>query len=58
MTFTEVAEGTLVVWTSTFQVRFPFGATLTRVLAKPVVTHVFGAILDAADTALSARQSR
>ncbi|MEU9117493.1 SRPBCC family protein [Streptomyces sp. NPDC048483] len=54
MTFTEVAEGTLVVWTTTFQVRFPFGAALTRVIAKPVVAHVFGKILNAADTALTA----
>ncbi|MEV5238013.1 SRPBCC family protein [Streptomyces cinnamoneus] len=51
MTFTEVAEGTLVVWTTTFQV--PLGAAFTRVVAKPVIAHVFGRILDAADTALT-----
>ncbi|MDH6126019.1 SRPBCC family protein [Kitasatospora sp. GP82] len=54
MTFAEVAGGTEVVWTTTFQVRFPFGATITRVLAKPVIAHVFGNILDAAGTALTA----
>ncbi|MEU1310935.1 SRPBCC family protein [Streptomyces cinnamoneus] len=53
MTFTEVAEGTLVVWTTTFQVPVPFGAAFTRVVAKPVIGHVFGRILDAAGTALA-----
>ncbi|GAA4890434.1 SRPBCC family protein [Streptomyces coeruleoprunus] len=54
MTFTEVPEGTLVVWTTTFQVRAPFGAALTRVLAKPLIAHVFGRILDTAGAALTA----
>lgn len=54
MTFTEVAEGTLVVWTTTSEVRLPFfGAAITRVLVKPLISHVFGSILDAADTALT-----
>ncbi|MFB7629608.1 SRPBCC family protein [Streptomyces sp. NPDC056149] len=54
MTFTEVPGGTLVVWTTAFQVPLPVvGAALTRVLAKPVVAHVFGKILDAADAALT-----
>ncbi|WEB44352.1 SRPBCC family protein [Streptomyces yunnanensis] len=54
MTFTEVPGGTLVAWTTTFQVPLPLvGAALTRVVAKPVVAHVFGKILDAADTALT-----
>lgn len=55
MTFTEVAEGTLVVWTTTCQVRLPFGASITRVVVKPVIAHVFGKILAAADTALTAK---
>ncbi|MDF3289882.1 SRPBCC family protein [Streptomyces silvisoli] len=58
MTFTEVAGGTLVVWTTTCQVRLPFGAAITRVLAQPVIAHVFGKILDAADTALTADRPR
>ncbi|MFI1968390.1 SRPBCC family protein [Streptomyces cinnamoneus] len=53
MTFTEVDEGTLVVWTTTFQVRLPFGAAITRRFAKPVIAHVFGKILEAAGTALT-----
>ncbi|MEU7168218.1 SRPBCC family protein [Streptomyces morookaense] len=56
MTFTEVAEGTLVVWTTTSEVRLPFGAAITRVLAKPVISHVFGTILDAADRELTGRR--
>ncbi|MFF4407563.1 SRPBCC family protein [Streptomyces sp. NPDC001404] len=60
MTFTEVAEGTLVVWTTTTEVRLPFGAgaAVTRALAGPVVSHVFGRILDAADTALTGKTAR
>ncbi|MFJ6618425.1 SRPBCC family protein [Kitasatospora sp. NPDC091335] len=54
MTFTEVAGGTEVVWTTTFQVRLPFGAALTRAVAKPVIAHTFGRILAAADAALTA----
>ncbi|MER6046343.1 SRPBCC family protein [Streptomyces sp. NPDC001793] len=55
MTFTEVPGGTQVAWTTSFQVPLPLvGAALTRALAKPVVAHVFGRILDAADTALTA----
>ncbi|MEV4434442.1 SRPBCC family protein [Streptomyces sp. NPDC049555] len=50
MTFTEVEGGTLVEWTTSFQA--PLGARATRLLA-PVVAHVFGRILDAADTALA-----
>ncbi|MGW1195489.1 SRPBCC family protein [Streptomyces sp. NPDC002536] len=57
MTFTAVAEGTLVVWTTTTEVRLPFGAAITRVLAGPVVSHVFGKILDAADTALTGKSA-
>ncbi|MGG2459250.1 SRPBCC family protein [Streptomyces sp. RGM 3693] len=59
MTFTEVAEGTLVVWTTICQIPAPFGAdAVTRVLVKPVLTHVFGAILDAADAALTTNRAR
>ncbi|KIZ16107.1 SRPBCC family protein [Streptomyces natalensis] len=55
MTFAEVPEGTLVTWTTRFQLPLPFiGAPLTRAFAKPVIGHVFGKILDAADTALTA----
>jgi hypothetical protein len=57
MTFTEVAEGTEVVWTTTSEVRLPFGAAITRVLVKPLIAHVFGGILDAADQALTANQA-
>ncbi|KAA9166540.1 SRPBCC family protein [Amycolatopsis acidicola] len=53
MTFAETPGGTEVVWTSTMQVRLPFGAAITRAVAKPVLGYVFGKILDAADTALS-----
>ncbi|MGW2817806.1 SRPBCC family protein [Streptomyces sp. NPDC001415] len=52
MTFTEVDGGTEVVWTTRFEVRVPFGATLTR-LAKPLVTHVFANILTTAARALT-----
>ncbi|KJY42751.1 hypothetical protein VR41_06410 [Streptomyces sp. NRRL B-1568] len=55
MTFTEVAEGTLVVWTTKFQAPWPLGGAFTRVVGKPVLARVFGAILDAADTALTAK---
>ncbi|QGV82015.1 SRPBCC family protein [Streptomyces ficellus] len=54
MTFSETSGGTLVEWTTTFEVRAPFAAAaLTRVFAKPVVAHVFGDILRAADAALT-----
>ncbi|MGW7411046.1 SRPBCC family protein [Streptomyces sp. NPDC054863] len=57
MTFTEVEGGTEVTWTTTFQVRFPFGAALTRAVGKPVVGHAFGKILEAADAALAPGRS-
>ncbi|AJE83557.1 hypothetical protein SLNWT_3181 [Streptomyces albus] len=53
LTFTEVPGGTRVVWTTTAQVRLPFGALLTRRLVKPLLVRVFGRILDAADAALT-----
>ncbi|MCS0638782.1 SRPBCC family protein [Streptomyces sp. LP05-1] len=54
MTFTEVPGGTRVDWTTTFGVGVPLiGATLTRTVAKPVIAHVFGSVLAAADAALT-----
>jgi hypothetical protein len=53
MTFSEVAGGTRVRWSTTAEIRPPFGATFTRLLLKPVLTRVFGAILDTANTALA-----
>ncbi|MFD0274362.1 SRPBCC family protein [Kitasatospora sp. NPDC127111] len=53
MTFREVTGGTEVEWTTTFEVRAPFGAALTRVVAKPLIAHTFGRILDAAASALA-----
>ncbi|MFI7242111.1 SRPBCC family protein [Streptomyces qinglanensis] len=52
MAFEERADGTLVTWTTTFQARLPFGATLSRV-AAPAVARVFTGILDRADAALA-----
>ncbi|WP_163511250.1 SRPBCC family protein [Fodinicola acaciae] len=53
MTFQEIDGKTLVTWTTTMQARLPFGATVTRVVAAPVVAHVFGRILDAAQATLN-----
>jgi len=58
MTFTEVPAGTRVVWTTTVQVRLPFGAAITRVLVRPILARVFGAILGTADAALSPTAKR
>ncbi|MDH6705719.1 hypothetical protein P3T27_002441 [Kitasatospora sp. MAA19] len=56
MTFEEVPEGTLVVWTTGFELPVPLiGAALARRIAKPVIAHVFGTILDAAATELGGR---
>ncbi|MFC3965123.1 SRPBCC family protein [Nocardia jiangsuensis] len=53
LTFTAVPGGTAVVWTTTAEIRVPFGAgVLTRVVAKPVIAFVFGRVLAAADRAL------
>lgn len=57
MTFTLVPAGTRVVWTTTVQLRLPFGAAITRMLARPVLTRVFGAILATADAALAPARS-
>ncbi|MEV4440856.1 SRPBCC family protein [Streptomyces sp. NPDC049577] len=53
MTFTEVAEGTLVVWTTTFRIPGPLGGIIARRIGKPVISHVFGRILDAGAGALT-----
>ena len=54
MTFTEVADGTRVVWTTRAEIRIPLlGAVVTRLLARPLLTRAFRGILDAADTALA-----
>ncbi|QEU91428.1 SRPBCC family protein [Streptomyces kanamyceticus] len=54
MTFTEVDGGTRVCWTTRAEIPVPLlGPFLTRRLARPVITRTFGAILKAADTALT-----
>ncbi|MEV0295056.1 SRPBCC family protein [Nocardia sp. NPDC050710] len=53
LTFTEVPGGTRVVWTTTAEMRLPFGAAaVTRLLVAPVISFVFGRVLAAADRAL------
>ncbi|MCZ0971526.1 SRPBCC family protein [Streptomyces albulus] len=54
MTFTEVPGGTLVAWTTAFQIPSPRRRRPHPATRQPIVAHVFGAILDAADTALTA----
>ncbi|MFD7668377.1 SRPBCC family protein [Streptomyces sp. NPDC059788] len=50
MTFTEVAGGTRVCWTTRAEVRVPLlGGFLTRRLARPVITTTFRKILEAVD---------
>lgn len=59
MTFTEVAGGTRVCWTTRAEVRMPLlGAFLTRRLLRTVISGTFGTILAAADTALTRAPSR
>ncbi|MGI5338172.1 SRPBCC family protein [Streptomyces sp. CA-181903] len=58
MTFTEVPEGTLVTWTTTFGLPFPGGARVARHVAKPVITRVFADILNAADRSLTTATAR
>jgi hypothetical protein len=56
MTFTTVPGGTTVVWSSTVEVGVPIGAGwATRWIAKPVISHVFGRILDACAEDLARR---
>ncbi|WP_067860257.1 SRPBCC family protein [Nocardia shimofusensis] len=54
VSFTETPEGTHVVWTTTVQLRLPFGAFLTRHLARPLLAYGFRRVLDAADSELTA----
>lgn len=53
LTFTEVAGGTRVVWTTSAEVRLPFAAAITRALVRPGVTYIFGKVLDAAAAELA-----
>jgi hypothetical protein len=47
-TFTSVAGGTRVTWSTTVEVRIPLAAgIITRVAVKPLLTWVFGRILRA-----------
>ncbi|MFD9963532.1 SRPBCC family protein [Amycolatopsis sp. NPDC058986] len=55
MTFTEVPGGTQVVWTTRVGLPVPFGDALVRGIARPVVSRVFGRILDTAAAALTER---
>ncbi|MFI9507380.1 SRPBCC family protein [Nocardia sp. NPDC052566] len=57
MTFTEVPGGTKVVWSTTVEMAVPFGADLaTRLLSRPMVSHVFGRILAACARDLTDRR--
>ncbi|MRH93496.1 SRPBCC family protein [Nocardia sp. SYP-A9097] len=59
MTFTEVPEGTRVTWVTTTEMAVPFAAaTATRLIARPLVSHVFGRILRACADDLSSRSPR
>ncbi|MFC0844234.1 MULTISPECIES: SRPBCC family protein [Streptomyces] len=54
MELSEVADGTLVRWTTRAEIPVPLvGAFLTRRLARPVITRTFRNILDTADRALT-----
>ncbi len=56
MIFTEVPGGTHVEWKSTFELRIPLvGPALTRWIGRPIVTRVFGKILDVGNADLVAR---
>ncbi|MFF7726825.1 SRPBCC family protein [Streptomyces sp. NPDC008001] len=58
MTFTETAGGTHVTWTTRAEIPVPLiGPFLTRRLARPVITHAFRTILDAAGTALAKQRT-
>ncbi|MEV5873456.1 SRPBCC family protein [Streptomyces sp. NPDC052101] len=59
MTFTETDGGTLVRWTTRAEIPLPLlGAFLTRRLARPVITRTFGAILHAAEKALTCQAAK
>lgn len=54
MTFTEVGGGTHVEWITRVELPVPLvGALLTRVVARPLITHLFRKILDTAEAALA-----
>lgn len=54
MELSEVADGTLVRWTTRAEIPVPLvGAFLTRRLARPVITRTFRNILDTANRALT-----
>ncbi|MGF1424890.1 SRPBCC family protein [Kitasatospora sp. LaBMicrA B282] len=53
MTFTEVAGSTRVRWTTSFELPGPLGGAIARRVGRPVIAHVFGRILAAADAALT-----
>jgi hypothetical protein len=54
LTFSEVAGGTRVLWTTTVELRLPIAAaTATRLFGRPVIAYTFGKVLDAADAALA-----
>ncbi|WP_206506948.1 SRPBCC family protein [Streptomyces chrestomyceticus] len=54
MTFTETPAGTHVRWTTRAEIPVPLlGGFLTRHIARPIITHTFGNILAAAETALA-----
>ncbi|RDI50046.1 SRPBCC family protein [Nocardia mexicana] len=54
LVFTEVPGGTRVVWTTTAEVPMPFvGGLITRALARPIISYVFGKVLETADRSLS-----
>lgn len=58
LTFTEVPGGTLVRWTTTVEMRVPFGAAVTRLLGGPIIAYTFGKVIDAAAEALGRPGSR
>jgi uncharacterized protein YndB with AHSA1/START domain len=52
--FTEVSDGTRVIWTTTVELRLPVGAAAaTRLFGRPLIAYTFGKVLDAADAALA-----
>ncbi|MED5815375.1 SRPBCC family protein [Mycolicibacterium sp. 050232] len=56
VSFAAVEDGTRVVWTTTFRVKFPLiGGALTRWIGRPMLTRVFNDVLDAAAADLPKR---
>ncbi|GAB2706000.1 hypothetical protein GCM10027089_30560 [Nocardia thraciensis] len=53
LVFAEVPGGTRVVWTTTAEVPVPLvGGLVTRVLAGPIISYVFGKVLETAERSL------